>query len=89
MAPISVASTRQSHVVAKEAELAASSALERWFATAKRGVLGVLFVMSNDVSEKRWRAWFIVVFHMLQVPCRVGPLAPSPYTRFPSYIIAC
>ena len=48
-------------------ELATSSGLERWFATAKRGVLGVLFVMSNDVSEKRWRAWFIVVFHMLQV----------------------
>ena len=45
-------------------------AVERWYATTKRGLLGVLFVMSNDVSETPWRAWFIVLFHMLQVALR-------------------
>ena len=46
-----------------------SESLERWLATAKRGLLGVLFVMSNDEYERPWLAWSIVLFHMLQVCC--------------------
>jgi hypothetical protein len=42
------------------------SAVERWYATCRQGLLGVLFVMANDTSEKRWRAWFLAIFEMLQ-----------------------
>ena len=46
-----------------------TSALERWYADFRRGLLGVLFVMANDTAHapKQWKSWFIVVFHMLQV----------------------
>lgn len=44
------------------------TAMERLYRTCRQGLLGVLFVMANDgVAEKRWRAWFLIVFHMLQV----------------------
>jgi hypothetical protein len=42
--------------------------MERLYRTWRQGLLGVLFVMANDgVAEKRWRAWFLIIFHMLQV----------------------
>jgi hypothetical protein len=42
--------------------------MERWIKSCRQGLLGVLFVMNNDAqAEHRWRSWFLVVFHMLQV----------------------
>ena len=43
------------------------TSLEKLFQTWKQGLFGVLFVMSNDASESKYRAWFIVLFHQLQV----------------------
>ncbi len=44
--------------------------LERLFQKSKQGLFGVLFVMSHDTSENKYRAWFMVVFHALQVTVR-------------------
>ena len=43
------------------------TSLEKLFQTWKQGLFGVLFVMSNDASESKYMAWFIVLFHQLQV----------------------
>jgi len=51
------------------------TSLENLFATAKQGVLGVLFVMANDAhAPKHWKSWVLVVFHMLQVRGQWWPL---------------
>ncbi len=55
--------------------------LERWYLASRQGLLGVLFVMANDVSEKRARAWGILVFHGLQASGTTigsGALAHTP-----------
>ena len=60
---------------ASKASDADLTSMERLFQTCKQGLFGVLFVMSNDTSESKYRAWFIKLFHMLQVcgtdRCRV------------------
>jgi hypothetical protein len=54
-------------VQVKTVDVLELTTLERLFQKSKQGLFGVLFVMSHDTSENKYRAWFMVVFHALQV----------------------
>ena len=58
------------------------TAIERWVRVSKQGVMGVLFVMSSDVSEKRAKTWFFTILQMFQVGDVLGTVCERSVTPY-------